>query len=115
MKIRFSRITLWFTLAGFSLGLMNLVLSAVGWIFTNPAVGDVLSRLYFWFVWVCPFAAGDMELEHLHRWSDIAWVFLEVIVLNTLLYFILGLIFSTWIRLLKRWQESPIVDKDAHP
>lgn len=106
MKSLPSKIIFWFALAGFSLGLLNLALSvASGWI-TSPGLHDALSNFYPWFVLVCPFAAEDMELERLHHWSDIAWVYLEVILLNTLLYLILGVIFSSIVWLLKRWQES---------
>lgn len=107
MKSLPSKIVFWFTLVGFSLGLLNLLLGvASGWI-NSPGFHDALSHFYIWFVLVCPFAAGDMALERLHHWPDIAWVYLEVILFNTLLYLLLGAIFASFVWLLKRWQESP--------
>lgn len=91
MKLRFSRITLWFTAIGLWFAMVETVLSLLYSPTMNPileaAIRDIAAGLLIF----CPFALDFGEFPHVHILSDKVWIYLEVIAFNTLLYFVLGL------------------------
>lgn len=101
MKLRFSRITLWFAALGLWFALVEAVLSLLYTPTMNPVMEAVVRELGTGLVLFCPFALGFGELPHVHILSDKVWIYFEVIALNTLLYFVLGLGCSSMVRIIR--------------
>ena len=96
MKVHFSRITKWSALAG----LVSALLADLDSFLYGLGI-DVLRGHAELLIWICPFSAGFMSLEHAAR-SEVAEVYLVVAALNTLLYGALGLVISQTYILIKR-------------
>jgi len=106
MKLRFSGITIGFTLAGLGIGLM------VDWIFflsaQAPALSDFISDHIHAVLLLCPssFAFSTLGFRDQHDLYEIFTVYVTVPMLNTVLYGLAGLALS-WIYHLSKKLTKP--------
>lgn len=94
MKLKLSKITLWFTGFGLGVALLEVVISTLYRPDMDPIAEGLLSGIGTVFLPLCPFALAERELPNVHIWADRVWIYFEIVALNTLSYFVLGLICS---------------------
>ncbi len=99
MKLKFSRITIGFTSAGFLFAALSAITSIMYGTVSpafQPTLSEVASILFFF----CPFSLAEMVLEHANSLTDYMFVYGFELISNTILYFLLGLFFSSAWRIL---------------
>lgn len=101
MKVRFSKITLWFTAFGLAIALLDVALSIVYSPTMDPTAERLISESAYAFLLLCPMSLAEAEIPHIHVWTDIAWIYFEVVASNTLIYFVLGSIISFWVNTIR--------------
>jgi hypothetical protein len=100
-KLRPSKTTLWFTALGFLFALVEVVLSVIHSSIVNPIAERVIGEIGASLLLVCPFALAEAELPNVHILADRVWIYVDIMVFNTLLYFVLGLICSSIVNIVR--------------
>jgi hypothetical protein len=101
MKLKFSKIMLWFMAFGAWFAFVEIVCSVLYGV-THGATQAIFADMGTGALLVCPFGLAEMEFEYHVAWTEKVWVYCEVFVLNVLLYLILGSIVSTPARFFRR-------------
>ena len=109
MKIKFSKVTVVFTLMGLVFALMQVVLSLSYASADSPIAKENISGVArdLWFT--CPFVIGEIGMDNDHVKSDWVLFFAMMTGLNTLLYFGVGLVCSFISRMVTRWLHPPVI------
>ena len=105
MKIRFSKITKGFTLAGFAFGVLVVILSTI-YAAGNEAVKAFISSGNQLMLLLCPPSIVLIAFDNHPATSEIIGGFVEIVVVNTLLYAVAGLVISQIYHLGSRLMQS---------
>lgn len=110
MKIKFSRITTGFAIAGLTFGMLS-VLESIIYSLASDRGKEFIGNHFDALLYLCPSSILLISFDRVTTASEIAPVFLEIIVANLILYGLVGLVVSQLYRLIKRWtQPSAIHD-----
>lgn len=103
MKLKFSRITIGFTLAGLVFAVISVLLSLVYWI-ASPTLSAAISAVADGFFYLCPASFGEIAFDHAST-SDYVFLYAFELISNSILYFLIGIVVSTIWRLCLRFVQ----------
>lgn len=108
MKIKFSRITTGFAIAGLSVGMLT-VLESIAYSMASDTGKKFISNHTDLPLYLDPSSIMLMALENKPSTSDVFAVFVSIVVVDLILYGLAGLVISQLYRLIKRLAQPSSV------